>query len=139
MEDLEEPSLKCEMCEKETLRYVHHMRHPTFAQRLRVGCICAGHMEGDLDGAQNRESAYKSYFNRKKTWLNQKWKTSKKGSPYLRKDKHVTVISKSQFGGFSACIDKSFLRQNFTTQEAAKMGAFEHLYHPVNGLIYNAD
>lgn len=34
----------CEMCESASIRYVHHMVHPT-GLRLDAGCICAGHME----------------------------------------------------------------------------------------------
>ncbi len=48
IEDLGEPSAECEMCESQSIRYVHHMQHPQYANVLAVGCVCAGHMEGDL-------------------------------------------------------------------------------------------
>lgn len=48
IEDLGEPQVECEMCESQTIRFVHHMEHPDYSQVLEVGCICAGHMEGML-------------------------------------------------------------------------------------------
>jgi hypothetical protein len=37
-EDLDEPSETCEMCEFQTIRYVHVMRHPEYPSPLRCGC-----------------------------------------------------------------------------------------------------
>jgi len=56
VEDLGEPDATCEMCERMTIRYVHHMTHADHAP-LAVGCVCAGHMEGDLAAAKGRETA----------------------------------------------------------------------------------
>jgi hypothetical protein len=50
IEDLGSPSHVCEMCEFSAVRYVHIMTHPAYIGPLRVGCICAGHMEADLVG-----------------------------------------------------------------------------------------
>src|SRR4051794_39614902 len=54
IEDLGAPDLVCEMCERQEIRSVHHMEHPDYPGSLRCGCICAGHMEEDLTGAQRR-------------------------------------------------------------------------------------
>ncbi|GHV31592.1 hypothetical protein AGMMS4952_20620 [Spirochaetia bacterium] len=38
IEDLGEPSLTCEMCESQEIRYVHYMKHPGYKDILKVGC-----------------------------------------------------------------------------------------------------
>src|SRR5690606_20719643 len=46
-------TVECEMCEREKVRYIHHMSHGDKTPlKLRVGCICAGHMEGREDDEQ---------------------------------------------------------------------------------------
>lgn len=60
IEDLSSPSAECEMCESQSIRYVHHMQHADFPQVLQVGCICAGHMEGSLAASSAREASMKS-------------------------------------------------------------------------------
>jgi len=44
----------CEMCEAIHIRFVHVMRHPAGLE-LEAGCICAGHMEGNLAAARARD------------------------------------------------------------------------------------
>ena len=58
VDDLEIASHLCEMCEAHIVRFVHTMAHADYGV-LAVGCICAGHMEGDLDSAHRREGALK--------------------------------------------------------------------------------
>lgn len=36
IEDLGEPSIDCEMCESQTIRYVHHMSHDDYSDILQV-------------------------------------------------------------------------------------------------------
>lgn len=60
IEELEEQDHLCEMCEARLVRFVHVMEHRGYDEVLRVGCVCAGHMEEDLAGARNREAAYKN-------------------------------------------------------------------------------
>jgi hypothetical protein len=43
VQDFEEPSFICEMCETMEIRYAHEMVHPDYDGPLFVGCICAGH------------------------------------------------------------------------------------------------
>lgn len=46
------------MCEREQVRYVHHMQHGNNSPlQLDVGCICAGHMEGRFTDQANIEQA----------------------------------------------------------------------------------
>lgn len=50
-------STTCEMCEKVSIRYVHHMQHAEHPDILDAGCVCAGHMEGNYAAAKGRERA----------------------------------------------------------------------------------
>src|SRR5262245_50790777 len=76
IEDLGEPSHTCEMCETMVVRYAHAMTHPDYPEELRVGCICAGHMEEDLIGAQRREATFKARQARRAKWLTRQWRVS---------------------------------------------------------------
>ena len=84
IEDLGSPNHICQMCEAREVRYVHTMEHPDYAEALRVGCICAGHMEEeDLVGARAREDAFKAGRSRRARWLAREWRTSRAGNEYL--------------------------------------------------------
>jgi hypothetical protein len=86
IEDLSSPDHVCEMCETQDARYVHTMEHPDYADALRVGCVCAGHMEEDLLGARKREDAFKASRSRRARWLTREWRTSRAGNEYLNTD-----------------------------------------------------
>jgi hypothetical protein len=57
IDDLEEPSFVCEMCEVKIIRYVHHMVHPDYPDELEVGCVCAENMSQDYVNPAKRERA----------------------------------------------------------------------------------
>ena len=91
IEDLGSPDHVCEMCELADVRYVHVMEHPAYGA-LRVGCICAGHMEENLVGARKREAAFKSTRKRRARWLTREWQTSRAGNQYLNADGYNVVV-----------------------------------------------
>lgn len=124
----------CEMCETQEIRFVHSMEHPNYPVALAVGCVCAGHMEEDSEGARRRESAVRNTASRKSRWLSRKWKVSAKGNPYLRTRDgfHVVVFpanpTRTQWGGKVEDTTngrKIFARQTFPSQDAAKLAAFD--------------
>ena len=132
IEDLGEPSQTCEMCESQTIRYVHHMEHPKYSNILEVGCICAGHMEGDLAASKTREAMMKSRSAKRKRWLSRNWKISMKGNPYISADGYrVTVYPKN--GGWACTVAKEndtavqHSRRSFTLQNEAKLAAFDFI------------
>lgn len=134
IEDIGAPIKQCEMCERETIRYIHQMLHPQ-GPPLSVGCICAGHMEGDLDGAKEREKYLTNHVSRRRNWLTLRgWKESKKGNPYITtrrsssEPSHHIVIIKSKYGQFSATIDGVLMRTWHRGESAAKFAAFDMLY-----------
>jgi hypothetical protein len=71
-DDLGEPSAICEMCETQEIRYVHYMEHPNYPTQLGCGCVCAGRMEQDYEGARRREAVFRSATGRRHRWLSRK-------------------------------------------------------------------
>ena len=132
IEDLGEPQAECEMCESQTIRYVHHMEHPDYGDVLEVGCVCAGHMEGSVAAAQDREASMRSRSSKRARWLGRVWKTSAKGNPTIKADGYrVTVYARGQgYGATIAAVDGSAVqhaRRNFPTINQAKLAAFDHI------------
>lgn len=137
VEDLGAPNLTCEMCESQSVRFVHHMEHPGYGDVLQVGCVCAGNMEGDVIAARAREGAMQSRAGKRRRWLARNWKTSGKGNPWIKADGYrVTVYPRG--AGWAATIaavsdesDVRHSRRNYVDQNAAKLAAFDQ----VTGLI----
>jgi len=132
IEDLASPSAECEMCESQTIRYAHHMKHPDHPEVLRVGCVCAGHMEGDLAASRAREASMKSRAAKRKRWTSRRWRVSAKGNPNIKADgNRVTVYPRGGGWAFTvAALDDSNIRhspRNFKTINEAKLAAFDHI------------
>lgn len=132
IEDLGEPQIVCQMCESQTIRYVHHMEHPDYPAVLEVGCVCAGHMEENLSASRAREASMKSRASKRKRWIFRAWKVSAKGNPYITVDGfRITVYPCG--GGWAATVaaaDNSKVqhsRRNFKTISEAKLAAFDHI------------
>lgn len=47
--------ITCEMCNRQQIRYVHHMNHPEYSGTIDAGCVCAGWMEGNPEAAKERD------------------------------------------------------------------------------------
>src|SRR5271155_341896 len=92
IEDLGEAAATCEMCETQEIRYVHHMEHPDYSGSLACGCVCAGRMEENYEGARRREGVFRSATGRRRKWLSRKWQMSVKGNPYLNADGYNVVV-----------------------------------------------
>ena len=101
IEDLGSLAHVCQMCEVQDVRYGHTMEHPDYAEELRVGCVCAGHMEEDLVGARAREDTFKASRSRRARWLTRQWRTSRSGNEYLNTDGFNVVVFRVG-GGWSA-------------------------------------
>lgn len=134
VEDLGAASELCQMCERETIRYVHRMEHEEY-ETLDVGCVCAGHMEEDELAAKLRDKDLRSRAQRRDKWLDLGWKTSKNGNPFLKTrtnksdpNPHVVAITKSKFGQFSANVDGTYLNTWHASTDQAKLAAFDHLW-----------
>lgn len=137
IEDLGEVSAVCEMCESQEIRFVHHMEHDEH-EPLACGCICAGHMEGNIPEAQRRERYMKSIDGRRRRWLTRLWKVSRKGNPYLTVGAFMVSVFRDGDGwrGFIARRTEYAPLAGFTkrtssliypTIEAAKLAVFNVL------------
>ena len=132
VQDLGEPIMTCQMCEREIIRYAHYMQHPAYRYGLTVGCICAGKMEGDMQSAKERDAFMKSRMNKRKNWLERKWKISKNGNQYVKSDGFL-VVMKQKDGLWSAFVksesgdfEKWSSRKNVNENEM-KLAAFDCL------------
>ena len=99
VDDVEDALELCQMCEAREVRFVHVMENPRYPNVLRVGKVCAGHMEGDVDGALLREREFKNIAARRANWVTRTWRTSAQGNSYVRADGfHVTRVSTTAWG-----------------------------------------
>ena len=128
-EDLGEPSVICEMCEQQEIRYVHSMRHPDYPEVLDVGCVCAGNMEADYTSARWRESNAKSIAGKLNRFMGSpNWRATRNGGQRIKRDKFNIVISEKYTFGY--CIMRGATKWpqwRFNTEDEAKRAAFYKL------------
>jgi len=125
--DLGAPIGICEMCGYQIIRYAHHMTHPHYHD-LTCGCICAGRMEGDVEGARQREAELKKRSARRVSFFKRKWKVSRKGNAYLKIENHVVVVYNLNMARvWKYSIDETFCQEEYQTKEIAMNAAFETL------------
>jgi hypothetical protein len=132
VDDLEEPSQVCEMCESMDIRFVHYMEHPNYPDTLGVGCVCAEHMEQDYVRPRERENRLRNAASRRKSWPRRIWKTSAQGGSYINSDGFNIVVFPR---GNVWCVrirnrqtnDERFGSKTYPTLDAAKLGAFNAL------------
>ncbi|MEW5930396.1 MAG: hypothetical protein AB1941_23290 [Gemmatimonadota bacterium] len=130
IEDLGAPNATCEMCEAQSIRYVHYMEHADYAETLACGCVCAGHMEQDLAAARERDESMRSRAGKRARWLTRRWKVSAKGNDWLEADGfRVTIFERN--GGWAAAVIatggtyRHFSRRTYVTENQAKLAAFD--------------
>jgi hypothetical protein len=134
VEDLGEPEGNCDMCETE-IRYVHVMRHPQSGD-IRVGCICAGHMERDYAAPLDRERRLKNRSKRRERWLTRRWLESRAGNYRLRLEGRLFGVFRDPDypGLWKGRIDDMFGRKRFATPDAVKLALFDFVY-PIRDII----
>ena len=131
VEDLGTVEAVCEMCETQEIRYVHYMRHEEHEEVLGVGCVCAQNMEHDYEGPRRRENALRNAAKRRSRWVERKWRTSRKGNPYLNTDGlNITIFHVRRMGWRARIIDRmteeeKTSRRAYRTQDEAKLAAFD--------------
>lgn len=91
---------ECELCGCRKVRYIHVMRHEDYFDDFRVGCICAGIMEGDILKAKDRERIFRNRRKRKENFPGRKWKTLPNGNYHLRYHDQSVFINRTGNGGF---------------------------------------
>lgn len=123
--DLGKPIGICEMCGHQIIRYVHHMKHPQY-RMLKVGCVCAGKMEGDIEKAKRREQEFKNKEARRETFLNKVWKVSKNQNLYLKMKDHLLILYRNPTTNkWNFSVDGKFCDESYVTKEQAVNAVFE--------------
>lgn len=137
--DLEEPSGTCQMSGT-SIRYVHIMIHPRYEGEIEAGCICAGHMEGDIDAAVRRDEKMRKKSGvrrrlaaRRRNFPNLKnWREAPNGNMRLRKDGFLFRVfrDRGRWGSLVDTPDQStdditWVDGRFDTPEDAKLAAFD--------------
>lgn len=121
----------CEMCEARKVRFVHVMENDRFDGELRVGCVCAGHMEEDIDSARRRETEFKNGRARRSRWLARAWRTSAAGNDFLNTPDGFNVVVYRRGAIWGARVGhraSGFSRSSrrpYATSDAAKRAAFD--------------
>jgi hypothetical protein len=132
VEDLGAPTAVCEMCETHEIRYVHSMKHPVYAAVLECGCICAGNMEQNQQGARDREERMKSLAIRRRNWSARQWRMSQRGNLFLNTGGFNIVIFASR-KGWGIKVEQrygsrlQFGHERYATCVDAQRAAFEAL------------
>ncbi|MGH7093037.1 MAG: hypothetical protein ACREFB_05830 [Stellaceae bacterium] len=132
VEDLSAPNAVCEMCETQEIRYVHSMTHPSYPETLRVGCVCAEHMEGDYKAPRERERQLRNRAARRARWLGRRWSRARReGCWYLNTDGLHLAIWRSTDGTWTGQIKNPVSgfsvnsRRRYTSEDQMKLAAFD--------------
>lgn len=130
IEDQESLDQICEMCESQSIRYIHYMKHENYPEILTVGCICAGYMEENLIRAKSRDSLMRSRTSKRKRFLSKNWKIFQKGNYYIKTEGFIVTIFPER-GKWKASIKEEnssftkFSRRTYIDQDSAKLAAFD--------------
>jgi len=133
IEDFGEQSYACEMCEFQSIRYIHYMKHSKYEEVIGVGCVCAEKMEGDYSRARLRDDLMKKRSQKRLKWLNNnRWKISKKGNNWIKTDGYIIVMTKQ--GNYWSVLIKSedetfekWSHRKYESIDEAKLAAFDYL------------
>lgn len=133
--DLGEPTETCQMCEAQLIRYVHIMVHPDYHKKLEVGCICAGNMSADMEGAKLREKGFKALGRRRDNFLTRRWvlKYNPDYDSYLQYINldgwHVSVWCREDGSWAGKIVDpnqvSTYSKERYGTMEQVKAAAFD--------------
>lgn len=125
--DLGAPVGICEMCGWQIIRYVHHMVHNS-GLSLDCGCVCAGKLEGNIERAKKRESAFKNKEARKFNFKKRTWKKSGRGNEYLKIKNHIVVLFHFRDSDkWKYSIDNEFCKKSYNSRNEVIEAVFEAL------------
>ncbi len=117
----------CEICGT-SIRYVHYLDNEEHLSNVAVGCICAGHLENNIEAAKDREKTLQNKARRRVSWMRRTWKISRQENEYLKVDGYIIVVF-PRLNGWSGVVTKDdfkrFLDRNYATCEEAKAALFD--------------
>lgn len=113
----------CDMCKKESIRYVHVMEHDEFEGEMHVGCQCAEKMSDTYKDGKANEKKLRNRSSRLDTFLSKTWNTNRNGNKVIKlKGTNITIFKKSN--GFSGVYDGNFTK-TFSTEDEVKKELFK--------------
>lgn len=131
--------ITCEMCERTQVRFIQVMQNDRYNGVLECGCICAGHMSGEMAQAEDRDKRLRSRASRRSKFANRKgWKVSVNGTPYILVNGFHIVIALKAGGNFQIGIKKSgdsrhrWGRKRHASMDVAKTACFDALEYFTN-------
>lgn len=130
VDDLGEPSEICDMCERQTIRYVHTVTHPDYQGELRVGCECANNLCQNYD-AKGEEQKLRSLAKKRAKWLDRNWKIAATETHWLKVGEWKVFIFRKE-GSWKFSIDTVHSgpiwgQLTYPNESAAKLAAFDFL------------
>ncbi len=133
VEDLGEPSLICEMCQSANVRFVQLLQHDEISGLVKAGCVCAGHLTGDMKAAKVRERSAKSSAAKRKrsltAWIDEtKWRRLDTGNFTRKVSKTQRVTLFFRDGGWKWVVDGKFSSQKFERAQDAARDVHPHVY-----------
>lgn len=91
----------CQMCESMEVRFVQVMANDRYPDDLHCGCVCAGHMSGELNAAENRDKKLRSRAQRRASFpKRKKWQKSASGNPHIEVDGFHLIVARKRDGTF---------------------------------------
>lgn len=130
----------CEMCGKQDIRYVHHMRHADHPD-LDVGCVCAERMSGDYVTHRRLENQLRSKARSKRGWLGRAWLTSLRGNPRIKVNGYYLSIFPNKFNvsRWSYLIvgrgHQQFSKATYPHEAGAKLALFDAFWELTKGTL----
>jgi hypothetical protein len=121
----------CEMCEVQTIRFVHTMEHPDYQGTLDCGCDCAGYMEGDKKRAKERDTEVRRRASRRQKFPDRKgWKVSARDNPHIKVDGYHCIVARRSNGyavGITSPLtdEPKWGGKTYRTLREAKEGCFD--------------
>lgn len=126
--DLGAPVGICRMCGHQIIRYVHIMKHPNYHRTIGAGCVCAGRMEGDVERARARETAFKNRQSRRDTFLHLPRKRSRNGHEYIKYHGEIITLLEDKYkkGQWKTAFRNGY-SASFATKEEALASLFDEI------------
>lgn len=128
---------ECELCGCTNVRNVHIMEHDLYFEEVRVGCICAGIMEGDILKAEERERKMKNRARRRKNFIKRKWKEvgyNEWVRTYRHKDLCIRKINDMYYVSAGSAMTRTYKGKPIRDYLSAVYAAFK-LADPVEDVL----
>lgn len=128
---------ECELCGCNNVRNVHVMEHDLYFEEVRVGCICAGIMEGDILKAEERERKMKNRAKRRRNFLKREWKQigyNEWVRTYRHKDLCIRKINDRYYVSAGSTVVRTYKGKPIKDYLSALYAAFK-LADPVEDIL----